>query len=323
MSDTLYVCISLDVEEEGLFSGHYASRNPPLTNIPLLAQLAPLLHELDFRLTFFCDYAVFADSGAWAAVSRLAESQKVEIGAHLHHWSTPPFSANGSGEPLRTHLLPPRLLRERLENLLEKGKERAGHPLASFRMGRWDLRRQLLPLLAEHGIKVDSSICPLRAFKNGPSHFLAPAEPYWVGTPAGRILEAPITQIPIFSGLERIWMRLWTKRQAYLDSWHFFGALSANPVWHSLPVMKMAARRHFARGGRVLNFFWHSSELLPGASPNIPDQQHAARLLQKIFTFCKWLRLNFKIQPLTASEIAALPIAARFPQLPEPADGDW
>lgn len=323
MSDTFYICISLDVEEEGLFSGAYASRNPPLTNIPLLSKLTPLLEKLGFKLTLFCDYAVFADSGAWAAVSSLAATGLVEIGAHLHHWSTPPFTDDRTGEPVRTHLLPAALLRARMENLLEIGKNRAGHALTSFRMGRWDLKRPLLPLLAELGIKVDSSICPLRAFRNGANHFLAPASPYWVGTPSGNILEAPITQIPLLKGGDRAWAKLCANRQSWLDRFHFFGALSANPVWHGLPVMKMTSRLHFWRGGRVLNFFWHSSELMPGASPNVPDQAAAEKLLAKIFTFCAWLRANFQIEAVTASQLAALPIAADYPLLAAFPNGDW
>lgn len=323
MAEKLYVCISLDVEEEGLFSGRYASRNPPLKNIPLLERLRPLISDLDFRLTLFCAYAVFADDAAWQTLARLASFPEVEIGAHLHHWSTPPWSGQGAGEPVRTHLLAPELLRKRLESLLSLGSRRLGQPITSFRMGRWDLKRAILPMLADLGIEVDSSICPLRAFKNGANHFLSPPDPYWVETPCGRILEAPITQLSLVRGLERFWFRLAALRPAWLDSYHFIGAVSANPVWHSLHVMKLATRLHYARGGRALNFFWHSSELMPGASPNVPDQAAADRLLKKIISFCEWLRENFNVEAVSASQLATLPIAAVYPVLAPSPDGDW
>lgn len=323
MSKKLYVCISLDVEEEGLFSGRYIARNPPVTNLVHLARLFPLIEPCGFKLTLFCAYAVFQNAAAWAHVEKMAETNRLEIGAHLHHWSTPPWGEDDHGEPVRTHLLSRELLQARLTRLLEIGAARLGRRMTSFRMGRWDLKRPLLAVLAELGIEVDSSICPLRAFKNGADHFLVPPEPYWIETRNGKILEAPITQIPLFAGLSRFWRGLCWRSQAWLDKFHFFGALSANPVWHSLGAMKLATRLHFARGGRVLNFFWHSSELMPGASPNIPDQASADRLVQKIMIFCDWLQQNFEVEPVTASQLAALPISANYPVLSSPPAGDW
>lgn len=323
MPEPLYVCISLDTEEEGLFSGVYQSISPPVTNIAHLERLVPLTAELGFPLTFFCSYAVLENDNAWSVIKEFVSSYRAEAGAHLHHWSTPPWTPPSQGEPTRTHKLPLSLLSERLANLLKLGHLRLTHPMTSFRMGRWDLKRSLLPLLASHGIKVDSSICPLRVFKNGPNHFIADANPYWVATEYGKILEAPITQIPLSRSAAKLWAHLWAKKPHVLDTFHFFGALSANPVWHSLAIMKLATKLYYARGGNVLNFFWHSSELLPGASPNVPSDDAANALIKKINTFCRWLRTQFDVIPITATQLVELPISAQFPLL-EPVPGaDW
>ena len=71
-------------------------------------------------------------------------------------------------------------------------------------MGRWDLKSVVRPLLAEEGFTFDSSVCPLRVFHDGPDHFLAPSDPYWLEDAPG-LLESPVTQIPLSRTLARLW----------------------------------------------------------------------------------------------------------------------
>ena len=324
----LRVVVSLDVEEEGLFSGRYAASGCGVRNVTLLPRLAPLTRELGFPLTLFCAHTVFSSPEARPALAWMRDHCGAEIGAHLHHWSTPPLtdtSADGTGgadgPPTRTDRLPRELLRQRLRTLLDAGRDFQSAPLTSFRMGRWDLKDVVRPLLAEEGITLDRSGCPLRAFRDGPDHFLAPADPYWVEG-AGRLLEAPITQIPLWRPLARLWRGLTGGRPGPLDSFHFWGALSANPVWHSPRVMRLASRLHAQRGGKVLSLFWHSSEMLPGASPNVPDQAAADALLQKIYDYLRWLRRNFNVRGITAARLRAEAPDLDFPQRPA-GRGDW
>jgi hypothetical protein len=219
--------------------------------------------------------------------------------------------------------LPPDLLRARLRNLLRVGRDFQGEPLRSFRMGRWDLKAALRPLLAEEGLLVDSSVCPLRAFKNGPDHFLAPADPYW--TEAG-LLEAPITQIalhpwlpPVLHGVARALSP--HRGQRLLDGFHFWGALSANPVWHCATVMRLAVRWHVARGGKVVCLSWHSSEMMPGASPRITTQEDADALLGRVYDFLRWLKETYSAQGVTLASLAE--DLRGFPARPADGYGDW
>lgn len=328
----LRVVISLDVEEEGLFSGCYAARDCGVTNVERLPRLAPLSDELGFPLTLFCAWTVFASAPARKVLARMRDRHGAEIGAHLHHWSTPPFGGvemgdAASGEPVRTHLLPRELLRRRLQSLLEAGREFQSAPITSFRMGRWDLKAEVRPLLAEEGILVDSSVCPLRVFRNGPDHFLAPPDPYWVpGAPGRPLLEAPITQVPLLPGMERLWRRLAGRDPGLLDRFHFFGALSANPFWHGERAMRLATRLHVRRGGKVLGLFWHSSEMLPGGSPQVPDEAAAQAALARIFRFCRWLRENFTVEGVTLTALRGVAPELGFPHrddLPHAPGADW
>ncbi len=315
----LRVIVSLDVEEEGLFSGRYASTGCGVRNVALLRHLAPLTLELGFPLTLFCAYTVFTNTEACGHLAWMRDHCKAEIAAHLHHWSTPPLDAVDDGPPLRTDQLPRDLLRQRLHTLFAAGRQFQSAPITSFRMGRWDLKSAIRPLLAEEGVTLDSSVCPLRVFRNGPDHFLAPTDPYWPADTPG-LLESPITQIPLSHTLAHVWHMLTGRNMA--DAFHFWGALSANPVWHAAPVMRAAAWLHKTRGGKVLHLFLHSSELMPGASPNVPDQRAADALYHKLYAFLAWLGETFVVQGITASQLRMQAPALGFSQHPH-GTGDW
>ena len=331
----LRVVFSLDTEEEGLFSGHYARHNCGVRNIERLLRLAPITDALGFPLTLFCSYTVLSSTPALRVLETMRGRYGAEIGAHLHHWSTPPFgdcSQETAGTPERTDRMPRALLEARLENLLAKARSFLGEDPVSFRMGRWDLKRVLFPLLLAHGIHADSSVCPLRAHQGGADHFLAPAVPYW---PMGRnvpFLEVPLTQIPLHPFLARLWYGRFRGRPA-LDRFHFLAALSPNPFWHGGPVMRLSARLLALRGGPVLSMFCHSSELMPGGSPHVPDEAAAARVLGRIGNFLAWLRESMPVRGVTLGEVFREAWEEEHGQgsglvCPErsslsPADGDW
>jgi len=318
----LRVVVSLDVEEEGLFSGRYATTGCTTQNVSLLPRLAPLTRELGFPLSLLCTYAAFMDPDARVSLARMRDSLGAEIGAHLHHWNTPPLGPETS-PPIPTDHLDREMLRARLRTLLRTGHDFQGEPLRTFRMGRWDLKTAIRPLLTEEGIHVDSSVCPLRSFKNGPDHFLAPADPYWI---ENGLLEVPVTQIALHPWLPPTLHSIARglpeqHRQRLLDSFHFWAAFSANPVWHSATVMRLAARWHVARGGKVICLFWHSSEMMPGASRHIKTQEDADALLARIYNFLRWLKETYSAQGVTLASLAHDP--QRFPARPADEHGDW
>lgn len=323
----LRVVVSLDVEEEGLFSGRYAATGCTTRNVALLPRLAPLTRELGFPLTLLCTHAVFTNPDARVTLARMRDSLGVEIGAHLHHWSTPPPGSESS-PPVPTDQLDADLLRARLRALLRAGRDFQGEPLRSFRMGRWDLKASLRPVLAEEGIEVDSSVCPLRVFANGPDHFLAPSDPYWTeNTGEHKLLEVPLTQIALFPPAARVFYAVTRASSAsrlrrLTDSFHFWGALSANPIWHSSTVMNLATRLHVERGGKVLCLFWHSSEMLPGASPRIRTQKDADTLFTRIYNYLRRLKDEFSVRPVTLSSLFTDPVAQSF-AVRGNGTGDW
>ncbi len=309
---TLAVVVSLDVEEEGLFSGAYPRSGAGLANIPLLRRLEFLPRELGLPLTCLCDYPVLTHAPSLGVLEGLLGRCGGELGAHLHPWNTPPFPDMPWPEPVSTAVMPLGAFRAKLETLQEAVAAFSGRRAVSFRMGRWNLFRRAMAVLPEAGFVVDSSVAPLRHVPGGPDHFLAPADPYWL-RPAGprgaRLLEAPTTQVPLVPGsapaVAALAGRLPEKaRDAVLTAFMRTMVLGVNPVWMPEATMRLAVRTHVRRGGRAVTLFWHSSELLPGASPHFPDQAAVDAFLKKVRRFAGWLRRTYDVAGVTLGELA-------------------
>ncbi|WP_043637720.1 hypothetical protein [Desulfovibrio sp. TomC] len=310
----LAVVISLDVEEEGLFSGTYPREGAGLSNIVELKRLEFLPDAFGLPLTYLCDYPVLSDGPSRDILAGLLARHGGELGAHLHPWNTPPFPDLPWPEPVSTAVMPTGLFRAKLDSLQAAVRDFAGQPAVSFRMGRWNLFRRAMAELPGAGFLVDSSVAPLRHVPGGPDHFLAPCDPYWVrpGAPedpdAPRLLEAPTTQAPLVPGSPGLAYalagRLPAWRDALLGGFMKTLVLGVNPVWMPEATMRLAALAHARRGGRVLTLFWHSSELLPGGSPHFPDRAAVDAFVAKVRRFAGWLRRTFEVTGTTLGELA-------------------
>lgn len=292
------LAISLDVEEEGLFSGSYPAAPPKIENARHLARLAPIF-ERGAKITLFCAHCAFVQKPAFKILEKMLQDYPVEMGAHLHHWNTP-CKGHEPSRILRkpwTSLLSSAEMEKRLEALLGAAENFLGKRPAIFRMGRWDLLGRHWPILANAGIRFDASVRPLHSSRSpqGPDHFNAPPEPYLVRVGHEAIAEIPCTVTPLCKPL--------TLPKIARNNFRKWGALTLLPVEHPLWLMKLTTLLHLKRGGKTLSLPWHSSELMPGGNPALPDEQSVACFVKKICAYLDWLDKNFALKYLTISEM--------------------
>lgn len=299
-ADSVRVVLTIDVEEEGLFGGSYARTHVGVSNVGWLTQLIPLLQECDLPVTLLCTHSVFTHADACRALDTLRRACQVEIGAHLHHWNTPPLEEGVLDAPYKsTRSVPDDLMLAKLHTLFTAGHAYAGQALTSFRMGKWDLHPRHWSLLQECGVRVDASVRPLHCGLGGPDHFFAPSQPYIVRVPdmsRASLVEVPLTCAPVLSCVPRcpIWARPWVQK---------CGIISVLPIYHPLWYMQWATRRLLARGIRVLTLAWHSSEMMPGGAPHMPHAHAVQTFLTKLRKYLLWLRQHWNIHGMTLDNI--------------------
>jgi hypothetical protein len=303
--------ISIDVEEEGLFSGQYLRTPPGVTNVAELARLEFIPQEFGLPLTLLVSYQVARDPAACRVLREWRERYAAEIGAHLHPWNTPPFADLPEPEPVPSARLPRELLRDKFANLVEEIRTNLDISPDSFRMGRFDAGPQVFGLLPEFELTVDSSVAPLTPKGAQAGYFLASADPFKLEVPgAGKpsLLEVPITMVPVVSGTPEALLRVaaglppaWGRRLR--GAFRYVGAAGVQPAWFPLASMQLAARLHRLRGGEVLTMFFHSSELKPGATRLFPTETAARRFIAKIRTFLTWLVASGPVTGVTLGEL--------------------
>jgi len=303
--------ISIDVEEEGLFSGSYPRTPPGVTNVAELERLSFIPRDFGLPLTLLVTYQVARDPEACRVLARCRDRYGAEIGLHLHPWNTPPLVDLPDPEPVPAARLPREVLREKFAHLASQVRDNLSVRPRSFRMGRFDAGRRVWGLLPEFGLEVDSSVAPLTLKNADPRGFLAPADPFplWDSRPAENpLLEVPITVVPVAPGTPKLIDRLaaagppaWERRLKSL--FRYIGAVGVQPAWYPLASMQLAARLHRRRGGRVLTMFFHSSELKPGATQLFPTEAAVGRFAAKIRAFLAWLVKTGPVQGVTLTQL--------------------
>ena len=314
------LAFTIDVEEEGLFSGNYLPEQPPTNNISALSLLDHLVAEFDLRPTLLVSYQAIRDGRHGDYINDLGRRWQGEIGAHLHPWNTPPLVNLPHRQPVPSEVIPREILAAKLDSLF-RALAAMGVVPTSFRMGRFNLGPQMLSILRDTTIIVDSSVAPMRSYYGGPRHLDAPTDPYYPdpANPArpgeSDILEVPLTILPILPGAGAAFRHMeslpfplgrwasWTAR--------YLASLPAQPVWTGLRRLKLACRLHRNRGGRVLTLFLHSSELMPGGCPRHSGRQQVNMFLKRLHAFLSWVRNDLQAEPVTLTELAGLEMARK------------
>jgi hypothetical protein len=303
--------ISIDVEEEGLFFGHYPRTPPGVSNVTELERLAFIPRDFGLPLTLLVTYQVARNPAACRVLTQWRDHYGAEIGVHLHPWNTPPFLDLPEPEPVPSERLPRPLLRDKFANLLSQIRTNLDVAPRSFRMGRFDAGPRIWGLLPEFNLAVDSSVVPLTFKKTNAHQFLAPADPFVLQVPGAegnKLLEVPVTMVPVLAGTPGVIARLaaelplaWGQQLQRL--FRYAAAVGVQPAWYPLTSMQLAARLHRHRGGQVLTMFFHSSELMPGASRLFPTETAVDRFVGKIRRFLTWLVQTGPVQGVTLAEL--------------------
>ena len=275
-------------------------------NLSAVPRLQSLCDEHGFPPTYLCTYEVLTSPVFERAIGTVADAGRAEVGAHLHPWSTPPFDGvldgDGAARPYPCEL-PRALLADKLQTLTTVVGARSGRAPTSYRAGRWGFSETQIPILTALRYEVDCSVTPGVSWRHdtglrvgGPDFTGAGIEPYELAAhdvcrPGDSgLLEVPVTilhtsrPMRAFAGLRGSYAR---HRRSL--PWRIANRLfQVAPQWLR-PFPHMTAERliaicELARRLRapVLEMTFHSSELLPGASPYNPTPATVDELFDRL-----------------------------------------
>ncbi|RMD49373.1 MAG: hypothetical protein D6830_05015 [Ignavibacteria bacterium] len=308
--------ITIDTEEEGLWGGNYLRHQDcTVENIQYLPAFQNFCNELGLKPTYLIDYPVAVNPKAQSILKSLLAQGNCEVGTHLHPWCNPPYEEEINYQNSYVSNLPEELQYKKLKILTEAIEENIGVKPISYRAGKYGFAANTIPILERLGYRIDTSIVPLRNNRRQyePTFGLVSLNPYFLAyhniekKGDSKILEVPIT-VDFTRSLPKSLKKLYPvlPDMGIRRLLRLVGNIELvwlRPSYASLEDMKKMVDTVLQNGTKVLNMMFHSSELMPGASPYNKTKEDVQNFLNKIRDVFLHARLRKQVQPITLSEI--------------------
>jgi len=322
--------VTVDTEADSEWT---VAARPTYENIRALPAFQELCDRYGVRPTYLVTYDVAAHNSSLAVLQALAQDGNCEIGAHMHGWRTPPFySSPDNDKPCYPYLYeyPREVQVEKFETLTDYLEQVFQIKMTSHRAGRWGIDAYGMSLLEARGYRVDSSVTPFRSWKHqkgdpdgegGPSFLRAPARPYY---PAVDDIQKPgtrnILEVPVSIRVLDLWLKTdLSKMLAGLFSGDQFAkrkmrnilrklriaeVVSLNPALNSSGHMIALCRKLLRQWQPAVNMAFHSTELIPGGSPQVRTANDADRVWQGLDAVFACIKASAPVRSRTLTEYA-------------------
>ena len=316
MSETPFI-VTVDTEGDNLWA---KPRVITTRNAAYLPRFQRLCEKFRFKPVYLTNYEM-AMSDVFVDFARDVVSRGAgEVGMHLHAWNSPPLEALTSDDFLHQPYLieyPDRVMREKIRAMTRLLEDRFGRKIVSHRAGRWAFDARYAAMLLDEGYLVDCSVTPgvdwsatpgAPGGKGGSDYSLFDSSPHFLdgadaaAAPAKALLEVPMTVIPgrlyrwspwlyRIPGLRRV-----AGRMSPAHRWLCPVALLEK---RNVEAMLELARRRRHASPTHMEFMLHSSDLMPGGSPDSGSAQDVVRLyaclemlFEELSTWCRGMTLG-------------------------------
>ena len=302
--------ITIDTEGDDLWS---QPRHASTRNARFLPRFQALCERYRLKPTYLTNYEM-ACAPEFVEFARDAIGRgQGEVGMHLHAWHSPPaHELTGDDANTQPYLIeyPEEVMRAKVRAMTDVLEQTFAVKMTSHRAGRWGFDARYARLLLDHGYVVDCSVTPHVSWRScpgdpsrdgGPDYSAFPEHAYWldpsdISRPGPRgLLELPVTVRP----RARLWhtlagesepdgssQRLRTLRGKLDRVWPSYVWL--RPTRRNRREMRWVVAEVLRNGEAYAEFMLHSSELMPGGSPNFRDERDIERLyddLESLFAF--------------------------------------
>ena len=271
-----YFIITIDTEEDNQWDN---TKSSSTNNAKYLPRFQELAEKYNYKPVWLITYGMASDD---FFVNYFKEKQNkglCEIGMHLHAWNNPPYYKLNTTTNNRSYIIeyPKDIIDEKVNVLTKLITEKFNQKPISHRSGRWSLSEDYLNILEKKGYRIDCSVTPgINWSKNlgstglkGNDYSKYPKSGYYI---ANNIYELPVTikKIHVFD-----FKRICGFRSLVHELKHFIlGSYEwVRPNKYSnLKEMKKILKKS-NRKNEYIMFMIHSSELMPGGSPNFIDEK--------------------------------------------------
>jgi hypothetical protein len=288
--------ITIDTEGDNQWEYRLESGTPVTTeNARFLPRFQDLCERFGFKPVYLTDWEMANDAFFADFARKTAKRGACEIGMHPHAWSVPPeYPLECTNKNAVPYLIeyPLNIMCEKLTNLLKLLENTFETEIISHRSGRWAMNSDYYDLLIENNVKIDCSVTPFVSWRTeigctaescGSDYSASPTEPYMVfhsmdSRAAEALLEMPVSirklriihAGPGKSGVRKL---LSSAKGVILGR-----TMWLRPEADNLAQLLFLTDRITESSSSYLMFMLHSSELMPGGSPNFKTTESIEKL---------------------------------------------
>jgi hypothetical protein len=287
--------ITIDTEGDNIWTQRCGVANT--RNALFLPRFQDLCEKYGLKPSYLVNHEM-AMSGAFCEFARDAQARgHAEVGMHLHAWDSPPLvqltDADHRHHPFLIDF-PIKVMREKIARMTGLLEQRFGRPVRSHRAGRWAFNEAYARLLAERGYCVDCSVTPGVSWQytqGAPGHYGTdytqfPQRPYFLDlSDISKAGSSPLLEVPmtirsswfkryapaLYSGVTGKVLRRFSRETTWL-----------RPDGENEDDILDVTRWALLQGHPHVEFMLHSSELMPGGSPNFVDAAAVDRVYEHI-----------------------------------------
>lgn len=319
--DRIYLVVTIDTEEEGLWRKVYPKDLSPVENIKAIPRFQKLCDKYSVTPTYLCTYSVSNTPWSPDILGPIQETGRCEIGAHLHPWHTPPLEEARFQSTLASYL-PEDILDKKLDALAHSIEKAFGERPLSFRAGRWGFNEKVAQCLIDNGFKIDTSICPFLDFGEAevpvipyllPDHYwLNPDNIFSPMTHIGKLLEIPATvgfnraNFEFCSTLRMLLQKRYLNKLRAIGILHYLGVLkliSLCPESNDYKNMSALFQKAKIQGIKVFNIFFHSSSLIVGETPYVKSNAELELFLYTMESLLELITTTTECMPMSLREM--------------------
>lgn len=312
--------ITVDTEEEGLWSNSFRATGNTVHNIAGVPAFQSICNNHKLAPVYLVNSPVIENEDASKTLQEINARGECEIGAHIHPWNTPPVQENIESYDSYLCNLDVDVQARKLEKVTNSIKDRFGDSPVSFRSGRYGIDLNGIKLLHELGYIVDSSVCPFTDYSDdgGPDFRHFPWRPYYVGekfdvpgNDTDGILEVPVTfgynwsnfqaafylhELLASNSIKKLRLR------GILSRLNLLNKIKFSPEKHNAKELKQLAKVYKQHNNPCLVMMFHSSSLVSGHSPYVPDDASLKSFLHIIDEVSDYCLNSLGMVPATLAE---------------------
>jgi hypothetical protein len=290
--------ITVDTEGDDLWSRPHEITT---RNARFLPRFQSLCEAHGLKPTYLTNYEMAVSHEFQEFGRELLARKTGEIGMHLHAWNSPPLRGLTEDDyHHRPYLVeyPLETMRDKVRVLTDLLEDTFGVKMVSHRAGRWFLTPAYARILVECGYLVDCSVTPHVSWKRtmgdprgrgGPDYSLYPEMAYFVDLEDlsrqghSPLLEVPVTILsrrrPVCRLLPAV-LRSAPLVQRALD--RLLPADWLAPKRRNREAMATVVPRALSQHRPYVELAIHSSELMPGGSPNFRTEAEIESLYERL-----------------------------------------